>query len=139
VVEIGKANIVRQGTDVTVVALSRMVNVALAAADILDKEGISIEILDPRTISPLDEKTILDSVRKTERLVVVDEDHPRCSMATDIIALVATKAFEYLDAPAQMVTPPHTPVPFSPVLEKFYVPDAQRIVKAVMAVVPQKR
>ena len=139
VVEIGKANIVRQGADVTVVALSRMVNIALEAADILDKEGISIEIVDPRTISPLDEQTILNSVRKTERLVVVDEDHPRCSMATDIIALVATKAFEYLDAPARMVTPPHTPVPFSPVLEKFYVPDAQQIVKAVMAVVPQKR
>ena len=139
VIPLGEAKIVREGDDVTIVALSRMVHVALEAADILAKEGIEAEIVDPRTISPMDEQAILDSVRKTEHLVVVDEDHPRCSIATDITALAATKAFDYLDAPIQMVTPPHTPVPFSPPLEQYYVPDAVQIVEAAMATVPARQ
>jgi len=137
VIPLGKAHVVRQGKDITVVALSRMVQVALEAADILAEQGIEAEVLDPRTISPLDEQAIVDSVRKTERLVVVDEDHPRCSMATDITALVATKAFDYLDAPIQMVTAPHAPVPFSPPLEKSYLPDPQQVVRAAEAAMAQ--
>ena len=90
-------------------------------------------MVDPRTLSPLDEDTILSSVRKTRRLVVVDEDNPRCSMATDITALVASRAFDDLDAPPQMVTAPHTPVPFSPPLEDFYIPSAEQVAAAVRA------
>src|SRR5256714_6931915 len=91
VIPLGKADIKREGTDVTIVALSRMVHQALAAADALQAEGISAEIVDPRTLSPLDEETILNSVAKTHRLVIVDEDNPRCSAATDIAALAADK------------------------------------------------
>ncbi|HYK85398.1 MAG TPA: alpha-ketoacid dehydrogenase subunit beta [Ktedonobacteraceae bacterium] len=131
VIPLGKADIKREGTDVTIVAISRMVHQALAAADELEAAGISVEIVDPRTLSPLDEETILNSVSKTHRLVVVDEDNPRCSAATDIAALVADKGFTQLDAPIKLVTAPHTPVPFSPPLEQFYVPSPERIIATV--------
>lgn len=131
VIPLGKADIKRTGTDVTIVAISRMVQQALAAADALEAEGISAEIVDPRTLSPLDEGTILESIAKTHRLVIVDEDNPRCSIATDIAALAADKAFTELDAPIKRVTAPHTPVPFSPPLEQFYVPSPERIIATV--------
>ncbi len=131
VIPLGKADIKREGTDVTIVAISRMVHQALEAAAALEAQGISAEIVDPRTLSPLDEETILSSVAKTHRLIVVDEDNPRCSAATDIAALVADKAFTELDAPIKLVTAPHTPVPFSPPLEQFYIPSAERIVATV--------
>jgi len=131
VIPLGQADIKREGTDVTIVAISRMVHQALAAADELEADGISAEIVDPRTLSPLDEETILNSVAKTHRLVIVDEDNPRCSAATDIAALVADKAFTELDAPIKLVTAPHTPVPFSPPLELFYIPSPERIVATV--------
>jgi pyruvate dehydrogenase E1 component beta subunit len=127
----GEANVVREGKDVTIVALGRMVMMATQAADALAREGVSCEVIDPRTTSPLDADTILDSVEATGRLVVVDEAHPRCSMATDIAALVAQEAFEALKAPIQMVTAPHTPVPFSPALEDLYLPNAEKIASAV--------
>jgi pyruvate dehydrogenase E1 component beta subunit len=127
----GEANVVRDGGDVTVVALGRMVQMAEAAADALEAEGISCEIIDPRTTSPLDEDTILESVETTGRLVVVDESGPRCGMAADIVARVAQEAFGELKAPPRMVTPPHTPVPFSPVLEDAYVPSADVIAAAI--------
>jgi len=127
----GEANVLRDGKDVTVVALGRMVMLASQAADKLAREGISCEVIDPRTTSPLDKDTILESVENTGRLVVVDEAHPRCSMATDIAALVAQEAFDALKAPVQMVTAPHTPVPFSPALEDLYLPNADKIVAAV--------
>ena len=132
-VELGRADVKREGDGVTVVAIGRMVQLALEAAETLAGEGAEVEVVDPRTLSPLDEDAILASVRKTRRLVVVDEDNPRCSMATDIAALVATTAFDDLDAPPQMVTAPHTPVPFSPVLEDFYLPSPERIAEAVRA------
>jgi acetoin:2,6-dichlorophenolindophenol oxidoreductase subunit beta len=131
VIPLGKADIKREGTDVTIVAISRMVHQALAAADALQADGISVEVVDPRTLSPLDEETILNSVAKTHRLVIVDEDNPRCSAATDIAALAADKAFTELDAPIKLVTAPHTPVPFSPPLEQFYIPNPERIVATV--------
>jgi pyruvate dehydrogenase E1 component beta subunit len=126
-IPLGVADIKRAGTDVTIVGISRMVHQSLAAAKILANEGIEAEIVDPRTLSPLDEDTILSSVKKTHRLVVVDEDNPRCSVATDIAALVADKGFDFLDAPIKIVTAPHTPVPFSPALEALYVPSPDQI------------
>jgi len=130
----GEANIVRDGDDVTVVALSRMVHYTNEAADTLAKEGIECELIDPRTTSPLDEDTILESVERTGRLVIVDEATPRCSIATDIAALVADKAFAALKAPVRRVTAPHTPVPFAPVLEKLYIPSPERIAAVIREV-----
>jgi pyruvate dehydrogenase E1 component beta subunit len=134
-IPLGVADIKRVGDDVTIVAISRMVQQALAAADTLAAEGIEAEVIDPRTLSPLDEETILSSVAKTHRLLVVDEDNPRCSAATDIAAMVADKGFDTLDAPIKRVTAPHTPVPFSPPLEQFYVPSPDRIAEAVREIV----
>jgi pyruvate dehydrogenase E1 component beta subunit len=134
-IPLGVADIKRAGDDVTIVALSRMVQQSLAAADILAAEGIEVEIIDPRTISPLDEGTILESVARTHRLVIVDEDNPRCSAAADIAAMVADKGFDTLDAPIKMVTAPHTPVPFSPPMEAFYVPSPERIADVVREIV----
>jgi len=128
-----EANIVREGSDVTIVALGRMVQLAEQAAGELAGEGIDVEIVDPRTTSPLDTDTILESVENTGRLVVVDEANPRCGFAADVVALVAQEAFADLKAPPRMVTPPHTPVPFSPVLEDAYVPTPATIADAVRA------
>jgi pyruvate/2-oxoglutarate/acetoin dehydrogenase E1 component len=130
----GEANIVREGNDVTVVAIGRMVSVAEEAAKKLEGSGISIEIIDPRTVSPLDLDTILESVEKTGRLVVVDEASPRCNIATDISAQVVSEAFGDLKAPVKMVSPPHVPVPFAGSLEDLYIPSAQDIVNAVKTV-----
>ncbi|MDA0822403.1 MAG: alpha-ketoacid dehydrogenase subunit beta [Proteobacteria bacterium] len=130
----GEANIVREGSDVTIVALGRMVIQAGKAAAALAKEGISCEIVDPRTTSPFDEDTVLESVENTGRLVIVDESNPRCSMATDISSLVAQKGFSSLKAPIQMVTAPHSPVPFSGALEDLYIPSPAKIEAAVRLV-----
>ncbi|MFF9237964.1 alpha-ketoacid dehydrogenase subunit beta [Streptomyces sp. NPDC014776] len=135
----GEANVVRDGDDVTIVALGRMVSVAVEAAEELARAGIQCEVIDPRTTSPLDADTIIESVENTGRLIVVDESTPRCSMATDISALIAKEAFGSLRAPIETVTAPHTPVPFSPVLEDLYVPDAQRVVNAVKSVTDWER
>jgi pyruvate dehydrogenase E1 component beta subunit len=131
----GKADIKREGNDVTVVAISRMVQVSLEAAEKLAKEAISVEVVDPRSLSPFDKNTVLDSVKKTGRLVIVDEDNPRCSLATDISAIVADEGFDSLDAPIKRVTAPHAPVPFSPVLEDAYLPNADRVIQAVKSIV----
>src|SRR5436853_126195 len=130
----GEANIVRDGDDVTVVALARMVHYAGEAAEALAKDGIEVELIDPRTTSPLDEDTILESVERTGRVVVVDEATPRCGMAADIAALVADRAFAALKAPVKRVTAPHTPVPFAPPLEKLYLPSPERIAAAIREV-----
>ncbi len=130
-IPLGKGDIKRPGDDATIVAISRMVQQSLAAATSLSNEGIEVEIIDPRTLSPLDEDMILSSVEKTHRLVIVDEDNPRCSSAADIAALVADKGFDLLDAPIKMVTAPHTPVPFSPPLEQFYIPSPEKIAETV--------
>ncbi len=135
VIPLGQADVKREGSDATIVAIGRMVLLALQAAEQLADEGIAVEVIDPRTLSPLDEETIVDSVKKTHRFIVVDEDNPRCSMATDLAALIATAAFDYMDAPPQMVTAPHAPVPFSPALEDEYVPGVADIVEAVKSVV----
>ncbi|ROM72983.1 alpha-ketoacid dehydrogenase subunit beta [Pseudomonas brassicacearum] len=131
----GEANFLRDGKDVTLVSYGRMVNTAMDAARSLAGRGIDCEVIDLRTTSPMDEDSILESVEKTGRLVVIDEANPRCSMATDISALVAQKAFGALKAPIEMVTAPHTPVPFSDALEDLYIPDAAKIEKAVLNVI----
>ncbi len=130
----GEAEFVCDGDDVTIVAFSAMVPRCKAVAEKLARDGISVEVIDPRTTSPLDEASILESVERTGRLVVVSEDNPRCSIASDIAALVAEKGFYSLRAPVRSVTAPHTPVPFSPALEDLYVPSAARIEAAVRAV-----
>jgi len=129
-----EANFVREGDDVTIVALGRMVLMAQAAAVQLESEGISCEIVDPRTTSPLDLESILESVENTGRLVVVDEANPRCGFAADIVAQVAQAAFGDLKAAPRMLTPPHSPVPFSPVLEDAYVPTPEAIAATVREV-----
>lgn len=130
-IPLGQANIVRDGNDVTIVALGAMVHVAKTAADELARAGVDAEIIDPRTTSPLDLGTILNSVRRTGRLVVVDESSPRCGMAADIIAQVSISAFTNLRAAPGAVTPPHSPVPFSPVLEDAYIPSVAKVVATV--------
>jgi acetoin:2,6-dichlorophenolindophenol oxidoreductase subunit beta len=130
----GEANVVREGDDVTIVALGRMVTFAQQAADELESSGVSAEVIDPRTVSPLDMDTILESVEKTGRLVVVDEASPRCNLATDISAQVVSEAFGDLKAPIKMVSPPHVPVPFAQPLEDLYIPSAQDIVNAAKTV-----
>ncbi|MBV8626994.1 MAG: alpha-ketoacid dehydrogenase subunit beta, partial [Paraburkholderia sp.] len=126
----GEANIVRDGDDITIVTYGRMVHYALDAAQKLAKDGIEADVIDLRTTSPLDEETILESARRTGRVVVVDEANPRCSIATDIAALVGQKAFKALKAPVGMVTAPHTPVPFAASLEDLYIPSAEKIAEA---------
>lgn len=127
----GEANVLREGEDVTIVAIGKMVHLASQAADNLAKDGISCTVIDPRTISPLDEETILEEVEATGRLVVVDESHPRCSVAADISSIVVEKAFNSLKAGIEKVTAPHCPVPFAPELEDLYIPKVEDIDAAV--------
>jgi pyruvate dehydrogenase E1 component beta subunit len=135
----GEANLTRDGEDVTIVAIGRMVQFSNQVADTLAKDGIACTVIDPRTTSPLDMDTILESVEETGRLVIVDEASPRCNLATDISAVVAQNAFAALKAPIRMVTPPHTPVPFSPELEDLYIPGPAQIETAVRAVAGYSR
>jgi len=130
-VPLGKASIMRQGTDVTLVAWSWMAQKALAAAEILAQEGISAEVLDPRTLVPLDKASILHSLGKTNKLVIVHEAVKTGGYAGEIAAIVADEGFDLLDSPIKRVTAPDTPVPFSPTLEAAYVPSVESIVQTV--------
>lgn len=130
----GHARMAREGGDATIVAMGAMVRFAEKAADKLAADGIGCDVIDLRTTSPLDEETILDSVEATGRLIVVDESPPRCSVATDIAAMVAAKAFTSLKAPPAMVTAPHTPIPFARELERAYMPSPAKIEAAVRSV-----
>lgn len=127
----GEANVVREGKTASIVTYGLMVHRALDAAAQLAKEGVDVEVIDLRTLSPLDLDTVLESVEKTGRLVCVDEANPRCSIAADVSAQVAQHAFRALKGPIEMVTAPHTPVPFSPVLEDLYIPSAEQVAAAV--------
>jgi pyruvate dehydrogenase E1 component beta subunit len=133
-IPLGVAEVRRTGSDVTIVAISAMVPRALEAAELLAADGVSAEVIDPRTLSPLDEATIVGSVEKTGALVVVDESPPRCSIASDIAATVSEQAFDHLNGPVRRVTAPHAPVPFSPSLEDAYAPSVQSIVDAVNSI-----
>jgi len=130
----GEASIKRKGKDVTVVALGWMVHKVLKVAGELSEEGIEIEVIDPRTIVPLDRETIIDSVKKTGRLVIVDEDYERCGISSEISAIVSEEAFGSVTAPIKRVATPTVPIPFSPVLENAVIPNEDRIVKAVREV-----
>jgi pyruvate dehydrogenase E1 component beta subunit len=131
----GKADLKKEGADVTLVAISYMVHKALNAAALLQKEGIDVEVVDPRTLTPLDKATITGSVKKTGRLVIVSEDCRTGGVSAEIAALVAEEALDYLDAPIRRVASPDTPIPFSPPLEQFIIPNEQSIIKAVKEVV----
>ena len=131
----GKADLKKEGADVTLVAISYMVHKALNAAALLQKEGIDVEVVDPRTLTPLDKATITGSVKKTGRLVIVSEDCRTGGVSAEIAALVAEEALDYLDAPIKRVASPDTPIPFSPPLEQFIIPNEQSIIKAVKEVV----
>jgi pyruvate dehydrogenase E1 component beta subunit len=130
-IPLGEADVVREGADCTVVAYGLMVSRALEAAEMLSTESIECEVVDLRTLSPLDLDTVLESVEQTGRLVCVDEATPRCNIAADVSAQVAQRAFPSLRSGIEMVTAPHTPVPFSPVLEDAYIPSAAKIASAV--------
>lgn len=130
-VPIGKGIIRREGRDVTVVGKLLTVYRALGAADELAREGIECEVIDPRTLYPLDKDLILESVKKTGRLVIVEEDNQFNGWAAEIAAIAADEAFFYLDAPIKRVSAPQTPPPFAPVMEQFYVPSQARVVEAV--------
>ena len=131
VVPIGKGIIRREGRDVTIVGKLLTVYRALGAAEKLAAEGIQAEVIDPRTLVPLDKGLILESVQKTGRLVIVEEDNRTNGWAAEIAALVAEEAFFYLDAPIKRVSAPDTPAPFAPVMEQFYVPSEERVMEAV--------
>jgi 2-oxoisovalerate dehydrogenase E1 component len=130
-IEFGKAAVVRAGRDVTVVALARMVNSTLSVCDKLESEGISVEVIDPRTVSPLDVDTILQSVAKTGRLLIVDEPPAACGFAAEIAAQVVDAGFDDLDAPIRRLTGVFTPTPYSPSIENAVVPTADAIAAAI--------
>lgn len=130
-VPLGKADIKREGKDVTVVATAKMVHSALAVAEKLAADGVDVEVVDPRTLSPLDTETIISSVKKTHRLVVVHEEVKFCGSGAEIAATVAEEAFDYLDAPIVRLGAPFAPVPFSPSLEQAYIPSEDQIMAAV--------
>jgi len=132
-VPIGKGIIRREGKDVTIIGKLLTMYRALAAAEELAKEGIDAEVIDPRTLVPLDKELILESVRKTGRLVIVEEDNLTGGWAGEVAAIVAEQAFYWLDAPIRRVSAPDTPAPFAPVMEQFYVPSVERVVQAVKA------
>lgn len=134
-VPFGEAKIRREGEDVTVWATLYMVHKAMEAADDLQKEGISVEVIDPRTLAPLDKTTLIESVKKTGRLVVATEETKTCATTGEIISIVQEEAFDWLDAPIVRVNAPDTPVPFSPPLEQFYMPSKEELVKAIKSII----
>ena len=130
-VPLGKAAVVREGQHATIVSYALMLHRSLEAAEKLAQEGIEVEVIDLRTLSPIDMDTVLDSVTRTGRLICVDEASPRCNIGTDVAAQVAMQAFGALKAQIELVSPPHVPVPFSPTLEDLYIPSAAQVAEAV--------
>ncbi|KXH76628.1 MAG: hypothetical protein AM326_02305 [Candidatus Thorarchaeota archaeon SMTZ-45] len=131
----GEAKVRREGADVTVWGTFIMVHKALEVAEELARDGISVEVIDPRTLVPLDKKTLIDSVKKTGRLVLVTEETKTGATTAEISALVQEEAFDWLDAPIKRVNAPDTPVPFSPTLEDYFIPDNKRIANAIREIV----
>jgi pyruvate dehydrogenase E1 component beta subunit len=135
----GVADIKREGTDITLIATSSMVLVALAAAEELAKEGIRAEVVDPRTLTPLDEETLVKSVMKTSRCIVIDEGYQRFGASAELAAVVTRGAFFYLDAPVERIGAMDVPVPFSPVLEDQTIPTPEGVVRAARELVGRER
>jgi pyruvate dehydrogenase E1 component beta subunit len=133
-IELGKGRYLKRGNDITLVGMSYSSIVCLEASEKLEKLGISTEVVDLLSLSPLDNEIIIESVKKTNRIVIVDEDNPIASIASEVAAIVADKAFDYLDAPVKRVTAPHTPVPYSKGLEDVYVPDSNDVVSTVKSI-----
>jgi pyruvate dehydrogenase E1 component beta subunit len=131
----GEAKVRREGADVTVWGTFFMVHKTLEVAEDLAKDGISVEVIDPRTLVPLDKKTLIDSVKKTGRLVLVTEETKTGATTAEISAMVQEEAFDWLDAPIKRVNAPDTPVPFSPTLEQYFIPDNKRIADAIRSIV----
>ena len=127
----GEADVKREGDDVTIFATFWMVHESLKAAEELSKSGVEVEIIDPRTLVPLDKGAIVESVKKTGRLLIVEEDCKTCGVGAEIAAIVAEEAFDFLESPIKRIAEPDTPIPFSPVLETFVIPDEKAIVKGV--------
>jgi len=138
-IPLGVADIKKEGADVTVVVSGAMVHRALAAADTLRARGIDIEVVDPRTWVPLDRETILTSVGKTGRLVIMEEEPVTGGAAAEVAAIVSEEGFGFLKAPIKRVCAPNTPVPFSPVLEKEWMPDEEKLIRAVVSVMEYQR
>ncbi len=130
-IPLGLADVKREGTDATIVARSLMVPVALKAAEQLEKQGISCEVIDPRTIRPLDIDTIVESVKKTNRVVVAEESHPFCGVAAEISMEIMDRAFDYLDAPVKRVSGADVPMPYAKNLEELAIPGVDQLVAAV--------
>lgn len=126
-VEIGKAKVKREGSDLTIVTIGKMLYVANDVADALEKDGVSVEVIDLVTAAPWDQDTIVNSVKKTGRLIIIDEANPHNNTATDISSIVANKAFDYLDGPIKCVCAPNTPVPFATNLEQLYLPNKEKV------------
>ncbi len=133
-IPLGKANVLREGTDVTVVSWAKMANDCVDVADTLASEGISVEVIDPRTMQPLDTETIIESVKKTNRVIVVHEAVRFGGLGAEVAAQIQEEAFDYLDAPVGRVAAPFSPVPFSPVLESNYLPSPEKITEAIRSV-----
>ena len=133
-IPLGVADVKREGTDATIVARSLMVPIALKAAEELEKDGVSVEVIDPRTIRPLDIDTIIRSVQKTNRVVVAEESHPFCGVGAEISAQIMERAFDYLDAPVKRLSGVDAPMPYARNLEKLALPDVERMIAAVREV-----
>lgn len=134
-IPIGKADVKREGEDLTIVTIGKMLFVGLEVAEILEKDKVSVEVIDLRTVAPWDQETVLESVKKTGRLIVIDEANPHNNTATDIASVVSDKAFDYLDGPIKCVCAPNTPVPFAVNLEQLYIPDADKVLKEAAEII----
>ena len=133
-IPLGSADVKREGEDATIVATSSMVQIALATAEVLEKDGISVEVVDPRTLYPLDKETLVESARKTGHVVVVDEGYARYGVTGEIASVIYNEAFDYLDAPIKRIGAMDVPVPFSPALEPLTIPSGEQVKDAVLEV-----
>lgn len=138
-IPIGKANVYRQGDDLTIVTIGKMLFVAEEVAERLSKDGISVEVIDLRTVAPWDQETVIESVKKTGRLIVIDESNPHNNTATDIASVVSDKAFDYLDGPIKCICAPNVPVPFAVNLEQLYLPDADKVIEEAAELIDDLR
>ncbi len=138
-IPLGQADIKREGNDVTVFALSYMVHVALSAAKKLEAEGISVEVVDPRTLNPFDKRTLIESVKKTGRLVIIEPDHKTAGVGAEVAAIVAEEAYEYLNAPVIRLAAEDIPPPFSPKAYNAFLPNEEKLINAIKKVMKYKR
>jgi len=138
-ISFGQADVKRKGDDITIVAISRMVHESMAAANALEGEDLNVEVIDPRTIQPLDTETIVGSVKRTGRLVIAEDDSKTGGVGAEIAATVIEKAFDYLDAPIMRVAAPDIPIPFSPSLEKEYMPSMDKIIQTIASLLGRRR